>query len=412
MKSKWKVYVFSDLCDISRGASPRPIQSWITTIGIPWVKISDANSSKSRYISQTRECIKEEGKNKTVLVYPEDLILSNSATPGIPKFMSINAAIHDGWLLLRNFRNIEKLYCYYLLVNERDNLVAKGNGSVFTNLKTTILKSHSVSLPPLSEQRAIARVLGSLDDKIELNRRMNKTLEEMAQAIFKSWFVENEQDFPTVQLADVFDVTMGQSPPGSSYNQDGNGVLFFQGRAEFGKRFPAPRLCCTEPKRMAKAGDTLMSVRAPVGDLNMALNDCCIGRGLCAIRHRSQSKSYTYYAIHELSDEIKRSESSGTVFNSINKAALKNIQVREHPDHLVVRFDEVVQGFDVRIELNHKENQTLSQIRDTLLPKLISGQIRIEDPEQFLENLDRHTSDVAQVLRESTPEEAEVILNA
>ena len=127
---------------------------------------------------------------KSVEVRPGDLILSNSATPGIPKFMGIDACIHDGWLLLRNLRNLDKQFAYYLLLHERPKLVAQGNGSVFTNLKTEILKNHLVQLPPISEQRAIAHILGTLDDKIELNRRRNQTLEAMARALFKDWFVD------------------------------------------------------------------------------------------------------------------------------------------------------------------------------------------------------------------------------
>ena len=188
----WEEYEFAELCDITRGASPRPIHDWISDQGIPWLKIADASATHSRYITQTRERIKSEGITKSVSVIPGDLILSNSATPGIPKFVGIAACIHDGWLLLRNMRHLEKLFCYYLLLFERPRIVQQGSGTVFTNLKTEILKRHRVKVPPLSEQRAIAHVLGTLDDKIELNRRMNETLEEMARALFKSWFVDFE----------------------------------------------------------------------------------------------------------------------------------------------------------------------------------------------------------------------------
>ena len=105
-------------------------------------------------------------------------------------FISIEACIHDGWLLLRNFRDIDKLFCYYLLLHEKTRIVSQSSGTVFNNLKTEILKRHRVKIPPLSEQRAIAHILGTLDDKIELNRRMNETLEGMARVLFKSWFVD------------------------------------------------------------------------------------------------------------------------------------------------------------------------------------------------------------------------------
>ena len=186
----WNEYEFADLCDITRGASPRPIHEWISSEGTPWLKIADASATESRFITRTKERIRYEGRIKSVTVFPGDLILSNSATPGIPKFVGIEACIHDGWLLLRNLRNLDILFCYYLLLFERPHIVEQGSGTVFTNLKTEILKRHRVKVPPISEQRAIAHVLGTLDDKIELNRRMNETLEEMARVLFKSWFVD------------------------------------------------------------------------------------------------------------------------------------------------------------------------------------------------------------------------------
>ena len=189
---EWQEYEFADLCDITRGASPRPIHDWISDDGIPWLKIADASAAESRYIVQTRERIRSEGITKSVSVVPGDLILSNSATPGIPKFAGIKACIHDGWLLLRNLRHLDKLFCYYLLLFEKPRIVEQGSGTVFTNLKTDILKRHRVNVPPLPEQQAIAHVLGTLDDKIELNRRMHETLEAMARALFKSWFVDFE----------------------------------------------------------------------------------------------------------------------------------------------------------------------------------------------------------------------------
>src|SRR6185437_15207677 len=179
----------------------------------------------------------------------------------------------------------------------------------------------TIPLPPIHEQRAIAHILGTLDDKIELNRRMNETLEAMARALFKSWFVDFDpvrakaegrdtglpkhiadlfpDSFEDSELGEVpkgwtvgcvddeFDLTMGQSPPGSTYNDVAKGLPFYQGRTDFGFRFPTRRVYCTAPTRLAKMGDTLVSVRAPVGDINMAAEDCAIGRGVAAVRHKS-----------------------------------------------------------------------------------------------------------------------------
>lgn len=190
--SEWKKYKFSELCDVTRGASPRPIKDFISNEGMPWVKIADATSGESRFIEQTKERIKLEGVEKSKSVFSGDLILSNSATPGLPKFMKIEACIHDGWMLLRNFRGLNKRFAYWLLLHERKNLVMCGNGSVFVNLKTDILKDHEVIIPDEVEQERIADILDSIAEKIELNHQINQTLEAMAQAIFKSWFVDFE----------------------------------------------------------------------------------------------------------------------------------------------------------------------------------------------------------------------------
>lgn len=189
--SEWKEYRFSQLCDISRGASPRPIQDYLTkNEGMPWVKIADATNNSSKYIKTTNENIKLNGVNKSVRVYKGDLILSNSATPGLPKFMGIDACIHDGWMLLRNFKNITKEFAYWLLLNERKKLVHQGNGSVFINLKTDILKNHIVKVPNIDTQNKIVKILDQINDKIELNTQTNQTLEQIAQATFKHWFID------------------------------------------------------------------------------------------------------------------------------------------------------------------------------------------------------------------------------
>lgn len=189
--NNWKEYKFSELCNISRGASPRPIHEYITDgEGMPWVKIADATKSNSRFIEDTAERIKLSGVKKSVEVFEGDLILSNSATPGLPKFMAINACIHDGWMLLRNFKNITKEFAYWLLLNERTNLVKQGTGTVFINLKTDILRNHIVKIPSIEEQNKIVSILNGIEDKIHLNTQINQTLEQIAQALFKSWFVD------------------------------------------------------------------------------------------------------------------------------------------------------------------------------------------------------------------------------
>ena len=143
----WEVKSLGSLVTVKRGGSPRPIKDFIVDDGLPWVKISDATASNSRFISSTKEFIKEEGLKKTVYLKKGDLILSNSATPGLPKFLELDACIHDGWLYFPQKKTLNDLYLYQLFLVIRDNLIMQGNGSVFTNLKTDILKNHTLVVP-------------------------------------------------------------------------------------------------------------------------------------------------------------------------------------------------------------------------------------------------------------------------
>ena len=136
----------------------------------------------------------------------------------------------------------------------------------------------------LQTQKKVAAILSALDEKIAINRAINDNLEQQAAALYAEMFLNSSNnDVTSGTLSDIAVITMGQSPSGSSYNEDGVGEVFYQGRAEFGFRFPKRRLFTTEPKRMAETGDVLLSVRAPVGDLNVAYESCCIGRGLGAM---------------------------------------------------------------------------------------------------------------------------------
>ena len=227
------------------------------------------------------------------------------------------------------------------------------------------------------EQKKIAEIFSSLDEKIELNRKMNKTLEEIGQALFKHWFIDNpeKEKWPIGKLEDLFDVTMGQSPPGSSYNENREGTLFYQGRAEFGWRFPSPRLYTTDPKRFAKSGDVLLSVRAPVGDINQATEDCCIGRGLAAIAEKDRLLSFGYQFTQSVRSRFQDFNSEGTVFGAINGVQLKKLPVFLPPVKLRQEFEKIVAPNDQLVLNNNEQIKTLTQIRNSLLPRLMSGRL-------------------------------------
>ena len=180
-------------------------------------------------------------------------------------------------------------------------------------------------------------------------------------------------------LKDIADITMGQSPSGSSYNQSGNGEVFYQGRAEFGTRFPTRRLYTTEPKRMADVDDVLLSVRAPVGDLNVAYERCCIGRGLGSIHSKTGHRSFLLYTMFTLRSHLDVFNGEGTVFGSINRNDLNDMPIGIPSNEAITTFEDAVRPMDDLIRSNYEENCRLEELRDSLLPRLISGEVDVSN---------------------------------
>ena len=306
-------------------------------------------------------------------------------------------------IMVKTKGNDDFYFYWFSSPNGQESIKSILSGSAQPKFNKTSFRNLELPIPPYKEQNAIAHILSTLDDKIEVNNEINKTLENMAQAIFKQWFVDfefpNEDGEPykssggemveselgmipkgweVGKLDDIATIVMGQSPKGTSYNEVGEGEVFYQGRTDFSSRFPIRRLFTTEPKRMANDGDVLMSVRAPVGDLNVANERCCIGRGLSAISSSADLSSYILYVMHDLRERLNVYNGEGTVFGSINQKDLKSIKVISSCDNKTeIAFDELIQPIDRMIRNNEDETRRLINLRDRLLPKLLSGEIRV-----------------------------------
>ncbi len=269
-------------------------------------------------------------------------------------------------------------YLYYVLSNR--DLKQYNEGTTIPSLRTETLNRLEFNIPLIEEQKKILKILKPLEDKIILNEKINNNLEQQAQAIYQHMFIDNSRsNWTEGTLNDIADITMGQSPSGSSYNENGNGSIFFQGRAEFGFRFPSVRLYTTEPKRIAHTNDTLMSVRAPVGDLNVAHTDCCIGRGLAAIHSKSNHQSFILYTMFSLKKQLDVFNGEGTVFGSINRNSLNDMPILIPSNDVLDEFERIVAPMDLIIRNNYDESCRLQDIRDTLLPRLMSGELDVSD---------------------------------
>jgi len=266
----WVKTSFGNIIELIGGGTPKTTEDEYWNGSIPWLSIVDFNND-SRWVYKTEKSITEEGLNNssTKLLQDGDLIISARGTVGVIAQMKIQMAFNQSCYGIRAKEDLSNIdFLYYLLKYSIKQFLRNTHGAVFDTITRQTFDNIFILLPQLDEQKAIAEVLSCYDNKIELLQNQNKTLEEIAQTLFKEWFVDYR--FPGVgkmveselgmipegwrvgALHDEFSVTMGQSPKGESYNVVKDGMIFFQGRAEFSERFPTIRLYTTQPKRIAK----------------------------------------------------------------------------------------------------------------------------------------------------------------
>lgn len=321
------------------------------------------------------------------ILHPNDIVFARTgASTGRNYFYdgSDGTFVYAGFLIKFSLdpQKVNPVYIkYYCQSTQYRNWIKSfSTGSTRGNINAQTLGNMDIPLPSREQQDFIVRVLSPIDEKIKLNQKINDNLQQQAKSLYEEMFLNNpDADMVSGTLSDIATITMGQSPSGSSYNEESVGEIFYQGRAEFGFRFPTRRLFTTEPKRMAEPGDVLLSVRAPVGDLNVAYEKCCIGRGLGAIHSKTGDSSFMLYTMFALKPQLDVFNGEGTVFGSINRDGLSNLPVNIPSAEEIAKFEATVRPMDNLIRTNYEEICRLQSIRDSLLPKLMSGEIDVSD---------------------------------
>ena len=243
-----------------------------------------------------------------------------------------------------------------------------GSATEFFNWEEII--ETPIPILPIDEQRRIVHDYQVITDRIELLRKINEKLEEQVYCLFKS-FVSGIEKNGT--LSDLAIITMGISPEGETINSFCEGLVFYQGRSDFGFRFPSVRLYTTNPVRRAKCNDILISVRAPVGDINIAKEDCAIGRGLASIRSKDENHSFIYYTMKDLYFDLQRFNDEGTVFGAISKDDLANQKVVLLNPTIRQDFESKAESIDACIRNFEFEIFALKKIRNNLLSGISKG---------------------------------------
>lgn len=349
--------------------------------GYPMVRVADVSAGNLQLETCLTVSLSDYHKYtaKHIPTYG-DIVISRVGTYGVFAYVNTKRKFCLGQNTAILSPRINSKYLYYCLnspgIKKQIDVAVVGSTQKTISLKNI----KSLIIPRFGEliEARIADYLSLLDDKIENNKRINENLQEQAKTIFTKMIIEDaDESWTPGVLSDIAIVTMGQSPKGDTYNEDGVGTVFFQGRAEFGFRFPTRRLSTTDPKRMAQANDALMSVRAPVGDMNVAYEDCCIGRGLAAIHSKDSHQSFVLYTMFDLREELNVFNGEGTVFGSINRDALNSMPISIPPKRVMDEFEATVAPIDAIIRNNYDEICRLEAIRDNLLPKLMSGELDV-----------------------------------
>lgn len=381
--SEWKEYRLGDLGTVITGKTPSAHNPEDWGDNMLFITPSDYRNYRKYATNSERKLSKVGMDRLEKKILPANSILVTCIGSDMGKVVingeqcvtnqQINAIVPN--------TSVNNDFLYYRLISIYDTLrMYGGDGTAVPIVNKNDFENIKIEIPQLDEQKRIASILTSLDDKIDLLNRENATLEAMAETLFRQWFIEEaKEDWEEGKLEDEFDFTMGQSPSGDSFNEEGVGIPMYQGNADFGFRFPTRRVYTTQPTRFAEVNDTLISVRAPVGAQNMAMEKCCIGRGVAAFRYKKKPSyfSYTYYKFKSLLEEIKQFNDNGTVFGAMSKSDFENLEITIPDENTIMSFQQQVKIIDDKIVNNNNEIQTLIQTRDGLLQKLMGGEMKI-----------------------------------
>lgn len=360
------------------------------------------------------------------------VVLGRKGTIGTVFYITDDYWPHDTSLWVRDFHGNDPRFVYYFFKSISSDLVALDVGTANPALNRNHVHPIVVDWPPLPEQRSIARILGTLDDKIELNRRMNHTLEEMARAIFKSWFLDFDpvtakaegrvpfgMNAETASLfpAEFEETEEGSIPKGWKVGATGDMVTVVGGTTPSTRKdeywaggtiawatpkdlsgLAHPVLLNTDRKitpeglkqissGLLPAGTLLMSSRAPVGYLAISEIPVAINQGFMAM-HCDKGFS-NYYVIQWLRENMENiiSHANGTTFLEISKSSFRLIPAILPPEPIVRKFSEIAGKLHARIVANVKESNNLTAIREALLPQLLSGELRVKQAEKVIENM-------------------------
>ena len=384
----WKECRVSDVAEVVGGGTPRTDVAEYWNGEIPWITPRDLSNFKGRYISRGERNISKEGlRDSSAMILPKGAILLSTRAPvGYLAIAKNEVTTNQGFRSLVPFNSTDTVFLFYLLKNNVEYLKSQATGTTFGELAGSVLKSLTFLFPPLAEQRAIASVLSSLDDKIDLLQRENQTLEQIAETLFRQWFVEEASD-------DWEEVPLGNSSLATIIK---SGIHYFEGEKIYletgdvdnteikgGKPVTyknRPSRANMEPLPysvwFAKKGGVRKLLM--FDDYALNTNDLILSTGFTGLKTTKLSHYYLWcYLLSSEFQDIKDNFISGSVQPDINNESLLQIMVLKPENETLIKFNQIVENYFHKISINRKQISVLERLRDTLLPKLMSGEVRV-----------------------------------
>lgn len=403
--SEWKEYKLGELMDIIGGGTPKTTNPAYWNGNIPWLSVVDFNNG-SKYVYETEKKITEEGLNNssTKILHKDDIIISARGTVGVVAMIGREMAFNQSCYGIRNKYFVDKHYLYYLLIDSIQRLKQNAHGGVFDTITRETFNLINVVLPSIEEQKRIAGVLSSLDDKIDLLRRENATLEALAETLFRHYFIENPNpDWKEGKLGDFVIETIGgewgKETPEGEYDMpvrcmrgadvadlnDGlanRTPLRYIKRSKYDKIKPQNGDIILE---ISGGTDTCSTGRVAYinDDVKRLFDYPIVFSNFCRLLRVEERYSFFLYCffryLHKQGEFFNLENGSSGIHNLNYKAALYEMDWSVPTDEqIVVGFNNQVKPYFDKINANKKQILSLTAQRDTLLPELMSGEIKIE----------------------------------
>ncbi|WP_269920250.1 restriction endonuclease subunit S [Caldifermentibacillus hisashii] len=397
----WEISELKTKATITMGQSPKSDSYNSECIGMPFMQGRKTFGDKYHSIDTWCTDPKKIAKRN-------DVLISVRAPVGDVNVATTDLCIGRGLASLR-MHNGNNEFLYYLLKNYSKEITNRETGTVFASINKKGLETIKLPFPSDIEQKAIANILSTLDEKIETNNQINEKLEEMAQALFKHWFVDfefpNENGKPykssggemveselgeipkgwkVDKLSSIAEIIMGQSPKSDTYNTDKIGLPLLNGATDFQNKNLSPSKYTSDPKKVGEKGDFVFGVRATIGLVTELDDRYAIGRGSGIARAFDNMYKEFLYEILNIAFSNFQYTASGSVYLNVSKNDLEDYKLVIPDINILRRYHKITKSILNQKENLKRENSVLEKLQDTLLPKLMSGEIRVPLDDEVL----------------------------